>query len=303
MFYRAQNELIITSGRDENGSSISKYIHKEHKKNMWGKLNYIIGGEIRKNDLTTKYKNEYCHTVNDVFNYLPMILNYVKLLGRQKILFVGHFNAAQTNWFFLRKSDRCLFMSPTYLSGSEYMIDPNIWLQFLPIVAQSYGYLGDDFKIDVLSPPEWRNRQLMHALYRRYTPDSKGDFQLIPADKQYKHGVDSIKIDESKLSGMLYDTVVLAGVPKVDPDTQFTHKDIRNVFQPYCAPNFEIIDLNYQNKDASKYIGGARQNNEEYLQEVFVNRCIWDEQFAKRSSDDRKIEYQTLDTIIRRYKG
>ena len=295
MFYRAQNELIITSGRDENGLSTSEYIHRDHKKNMWGKLNYIIGGEIRKNDLLTQYKNDNCHTVNEVFNYCPMVLNYIKLLGHKKILFVGHFNASQRYWYFGRKSDRCLFVSPTYHSGSIDMVDPNIWLQFLPIVAQSYGYLNDNFQIDIVSPPESRHRQLMHSLYKRY------NMNFVTADKQYKHGQTSLGM--SGFSGLLYDAVVLAGVPKVTEDTRITHNDIRNVFKPYCVPNFEIIDLNYQNGDASKYIGGARQNNEEYLQQVFVNRCIWDDQFAKRSSDDRKIEYQTLDTIIRRYKG
>lgn len=295
MFYRAQNELIITSGRDENGSSISKYIHKEHKKNMWGKLNYIIGGEIRKNDLLTRYKNENCHTVNEVFNYGPMVLNYIKLLNRKKILFVGHFNAAQRYWYFSRKSDRCLFISPSYHSGSIDMVDPNIWLQFLPIVAQSYGYLDNDLHIDIVSPPESRHRQLMHSLYKRY------NMSFVTADKQYKHGQNFVNL--SNLSGMLYDTVVFAGVPKVKESTSVTHDQIREVYKQYCSPNFEIIDLNYQNNDASKYIGGARRNNEEYLQEVFVNRCIWDEQFVKRSSADRKIEYLTLDTIIRRYKG
>lgn len=295
MFYRAQNELVTQTGRS-NGLSQSRYIHKEHKKNQWGKLNYFLTKEKLKNDLHTNFKNEHVHTVNEVFNYCPMILNYLRMKGYNKILFVGHFNSAQRYWYFLRKSDRNLFMSPSYRSGSEYMIDPNIWLQFLPIVAKAYQYLdGEGFQIHTVVPPESRHRQIMHAVYKRYEID------LIPANKQYKHGMTSYEI--TKPQDVRYDAVVFAGVPKENPEVSFHHHYIRSLFQPYCVEGFDIVDLNYQNPDRFKYIDGIREDNGSYLEQVFTTRCIWDEQFAKRTDEDRRIEYQTLDTIIKCYKA
>lgn len=292
MLYRPQNELIVTTPRDEHNTSTGKYIHKEDKKTQWGKLNYSISEEVRKNDLVTRWKDKDSHTVDAVFNYIPMILNYLSLKGYAKILFVGHFNAAQRSWVYPRKSDRSIHLTPSYYWNNDTTVDPNIWSQFIPIVRMAYGYTN--LEIHTLSPPESRHRQLMSALYQRYEID------LIPCDKQYKHGR-SITID--MVPNTRYDAVVFAGVPKETEDTSFSCHSIRSVFAPYCVENFDIIDINYQDPDPDKYIQGAVENNEDYLNEVFVIRNIWDEVFRNRSDSDRALEYTILDDTIRCYKG
>ena len=292
MFYRPQNELIITSPRNEENRSGGEYIHKEHKKNQWGKLNYLITGEIRKNEIDLKWKDKDCHTVSEVFNYVPMFLNYLSLKGYKKVLFVGHYNSGQKSWLHLRKSDRNLHSTPTHRSLHDTMVDYNVLLQFLPIVRMAYGYTN--FEMHTLVPPESRHRKLMHALYKRYEID------LVPCNQQYKHGR-SIDIDMPK--DTQYDAVVFAGVPKEFEGTEFSHHQVRSAFAPYCEEGFDMIDMNYQNPDLSKYIGGATENNEDYLNEVFVTRNIWDDAFRNQIADDRAIEYAVLNDTIKCYKG
>lgn len=292
MFYRAQNELIITAPRDANNRSTGVHVHRERKKNQWGKLNYLIGGEVSKNDLVTRWKDKHSHTVNEVFNVCPMYLNYLSLKGYKKILFVGHFLAGQTSWTFPTKSDRNIFPTPSYRSMQETMVDPNIVMQFIPIMRMAYGYTN--FEMHTLAPPETRHRQLMHALYRRYEID------MVPCDKQYKHGRN---ITIQPPPDTQYDAVVFAGVPKDSENLSFDANQIRSVFQPYCKIGFDIIDLNYQDPDPKKYRNSAIQDNEVYLNELFVNRSIWDESFRNRDSEDRNIEYAILNNTIKCYKG
>lgn len=292
MFYRAKNELIITEPRDENNRSKAKHVHKERKKNQWGKLNYLINGEVIKNDLRTRWKDKHSHTVNEVLNVCPMYLNYLSLKGYKKILFVGHFLAGQRSWTFPRKSDRNIFPTPSYRSMDDTMVDPNIVMQFIPIMKMAYGY--NNFEMHTLVPPESRHRQLMHALYKRYEID------LIPCDKQYKH-TRNIKITPPPETQ--YDAVVFAGVPKDSEDTEFSVHHVRSIFQPYCKLGFDIIDLNYQDPDSKKYKESATVDNETYLNEVFANRSIWDDSFRNRDSEDRNIEYAILNTTIKCYKG
>ena len=291
MFYRPINELIVKTTRDDNNSSTGTYIHKEHKKNQWGKLNYLMTGETKKNDIELRWKDLYSHTVNNVFNYCPMVLNYLSLKGYKKILFVGHYNSGQKSWVMDRKSDRNIYPTPSYHSLKTTMVDPNVWLQFLPIVRMAYGYTN--FEMHTLSPPESRHRKLMNALYKRYEID------LVPCSQQYKHGR-SIDIDippDTK-----YDAVVFAGVPKETEDTSFSLHHVKSVFAPYCTKDFEFIDLCYQDPDVDKYIQGAVQSNEEHLNEVFVTRSIWDDKFRESEDEDRATEYAILDGTISSYK-
>lgn len=291
MFYRPVNELIALSPRDFLNYSRGVYIHKNHKKNQWGKLNYLITGEVRKNDIDLIWKDEYSHTVSEVFNSVPMYLNYLSLRGFRKILFVGHYNSAQKSWLFDRKSDRNIFPTPSYHSMSDTMVDPNVVLQFLPIVRMAYKFT--EFEMHTLVPPESRHRKLMHALYKRYEID------LVPCDKQYKHGR-SIEIDVPP--DTKYDCVVFAGVPKETEDTSFSLNDIKEVFAPYCKPGFGIVDLNYQDPDSDKFIQGAVAVNEEYLNEMFIIRNVWDDKFRSESSENRAIEYAKIDNTISAYK-
>ena len=295
MIYRAVNELVA-NGQRRDKVSVGRYIHNETKKNQWGKLNYLLGAEQRKNDIDVQWEDGHSHAVSEVFNYVPMILNYITLRGYRKILFVGHFNTAQKNWSFPRGSDRDLFRTPSYKSIAETMTDPNIWIQFLPMVFQAYSYWKPDgyfVEMHTAVPPEFRHRGIMNAIYKRYGAD------LVPMSGQYKHGDGSVSIDTPP--DTTYDCVIFAGVPKKTDDLEVSHHHIRSAFAPYCENGFDIIDLNYQSHDHTKHVGGAVQENQEWLNEVFAMRNIWDDQFRSLSEEDKAIEYAILDNMISTY--
>lgn len=290
MNHRNKNELIAVE-RSPTNTTTSRYIHKSHKQTEWGRLNYTIGREVRQNDIVLRWKDRWSHTVNDVFNYCPMFLNYLAIKGYKKILFVGHFNAGQKSWTINRKMDRVLHQSPTYNSRDDTMVDPNIWLQFLPIVRMAYGY--NSFDMHTLVPKEGKHRGIMNALYRRYECD------LINCNKQYKKGRVNMSID--RLPDTQYDCVVLAGVPKDEQDQDLiSHHHIRAEFASYCTENFDIVDLRY---GAAALQEGTPEPNQYYLNDVFAIRNIWDDRFREELVADKNIQYRILDESIRCYRG
>ena len=289
MNHRNKNELIAVE-RSPTNTTTSRYIHKSHKQTEWGRLNFTIDREVVANDLELRWKDRWSHTVNDVFNYCPMFLNYLAIKGYKKILFVGHYNRAQKSWTINRKIDRVIHETPSYHFRDDTMVDPNVWLQFLPIVRMAYGYTN--FDMHTLVPPEARHRGLMNALYRRYECD------LLNCNKQYKKGKVNLEID--RLPDTRYDCVVLAGVPKNDPDEDLTHHHIRAEFAGYCTENFDLVDLRY---GAQPLQSGVSEPNEYYLNDVFAIRNIWDDRFREEAPEDKNIQYAILNDSIHCYKG
>ena len=288
MNYRHRNELIVKS--QNNGSPVGTYIHRDDKMVEWGRLNYTIDREQRQNDLVLRYADRWSHTVSDVFNYCPMLLNYLSIKGYKKILFVGHYNAAQTTWTINRKIDRVVHPTPTYNSLDDTMVDPNIWLQFLPIVKMAYGYTN--FEMHTVSPPESRHRMVMNALYKRYECD------LVNSDKQYKKGREEMQFDIP--TDTRYDCVVMAGVPKNNPDQDLHYLQISTEFAGVCEDNFDMIDLYYGRAPLQS---GHFEPNDEILQDVFSMRNVWDDRFRNESTEDKAIQYAILSDSIRCYKN
>lgn len=294
MYYRANNELIVrdpqnnrawTQSSSPFGNTESVFVNRETKKNMWGKLNFYLRGEILKNDLDTRVKDRHCHIVNESFNYCPMILNYIASRGFQKVLFVGNFNAAQRSWPVSRKQSS-LFSTPTYHADADTMIDPSVWLQFLPIVHASYGYT---FSLHTIVPPESKHRGLVHAIYRRYGLD------LLPCTKQYAFGR---RFEMTPLTAHKYDCVVFAGIQNNVPDAPFTMELIEDEFRPYMTGHFTMIDLNYADPDPNRFSNSITRPNSPTLHEIFSLRGVWDETFRNADASDRQIEYKTMDNII-----
>lgn len=289
MNYRHRNELIVKS-KGENANTVGTYIHRDDKMVEWGRLNYTIDREQKQNDLVLRWRDRWSHTVSDVFNYCPMLLNYLSIKGYKKILFVGHYNAAQTTWTVNRKMDRVIHPTPTYHSLDDTMVDPNIWLQFLPIVKMAYGYTN--FDMHVVSPPESRHRMVMNALYKRYECD------LVNSDKQYKKGREEMQFDIP--SDTQYDCVVMAGVPKDRPEQDLHYLQISTEFAGVCTDDFDMIDLYYGRTPLQS---GHFESNDEILQEVFSLRNVWDDQFRNESTEDKAIQYSILDDSLRCYKN
>lgn len=279
MHYRAINEVII---KDPSGKG--EYVHHEHKKHEWGKLNYRIEKAIKAGDYHTSYKSESSHCVSTVFNLAPMLLNFISLRGHKKILFVGHFDAAQRKLYHDVRDDAILHNLP-----GIHQTDLNVALQFIPIMRMAYGY--DNFDLHVVQPPEIKHTHLMHDLYKDYGVD------LIPANKQYKHGQQNLQLRLPP--DTQYDAVILANIPREFEVDKFSYQHIQSVFQPYCKVGFEIIDLQYSDPLTRKMIGGVKQNNTTGLSQVFTNRALWDPEFRFNYNS---LEYSIMDDTISVYR-
>ena len=290
MNHRNKNELIAVE-RSPTDTTTSKYIHRNKKQTEWGRLNFTIDREVVANDLELRWKDRWSHTVNDVFNYCPMFLNYLAIKGYKKILFVGHYNRSQKSWTINRRIDRVIHKTPSYHFRDDTMVDPNVWLQFLPIVRMAYGYTN--FDMHTLAPPESRHRGLMNALYRRYECD------LIDCNMQYKKGRTGLQI--SQLPDTQYDCVVLAGVPNNEPDQDpISYHHIRTEFAGMCTQEFDIVDFRY---GAQPLQTGVPEPNEYYLNDVFAIRNIWDDRFRDEMEEDKNIQYSILNDSIHCYRG
>ena len=66
---------------------------------------------------------------------------------------------------------------------------------------------------------------------------------------------------------------------------------------------FDIVDLNFQPQDHQKHIDGVTLKNDEWLNEVFAIRNIWDDHFRALPEEDKAIEYAILDNMISTYEG
>lgn len=292
MYYRPKNELLIKTARNENRQATATYIHADQKKAMWGKLNYLIGAEKRKNKFTLEWRDEYSHFVDGVFGNCPMILNYLSLRGFQNVLFVGYYNAAQVYWTIPRKGNS-LFPTPSISSDSLTMPSPNVWIQCLPIVKMAYGYTN--FNMHTLVPPEWRYRHVMHALYNRYEVD------LIPCNKQYMYGKTDMQIDSP--SDVKYDAVVFGACTNIEDLSSFHIAEVAAQFNSVMKNDSVFIELKSRKTNENVFLGGAVEDNNQWLPSLFANHSIWDNGYLNLSDEDKTILYNEMDEIITSYKN
>ena len=289
MYYRPKNELIITSPRQEEGSSVSKFVHANHKRNMWGKLNYLIDFEVKKNDLVLHWRDQYSHSVDKIFGLCPLILNYFSLRGFENILFVGHYDRATRYWTLPRK-ESSLFPTPSIDSESLSHADLNIAIQFIPIVKMAYGY--NNLNIHTLVPEESKYRAIVHSLYRRYEIDA------IPCDKQYMYGRN---ITIKPLPDTKYDAVVFGACTNDFVTEDFSISDVKSDFADLTHEGSKFIELKYSDRNTQRFIGGSIEPNDDWLTQVFANHSLWDRGFVSLSDRDKKIFYEEVNNIITCY--
>jgi len=289
MYYRIKSETIYTQPMTEDGTATAKFIGGHDKDRLWRRINRAIMENVRDNDLTLTYKDYYEHTVDEVINRVPMICNFISLRGYKKILFVGHYNAAQESWLVDPKIDRIPHTLPKSRWDKNKIVDSNILLQFIPIIRKEMGY--HEWDMHVVKPTESRHRKVMHSLYQRFELD------ILNGGSQYKHGMTEFNVETPP--DTLYDAVLFAAVPKSDSGVEFTYDDVKDVFGHLLTEDAEIIDMYYQSKDTSKYIGADAKDIGTEMTMVFSNRALWDDKFkdTTRGAMDG-VEYKMLlDTI------
>lgn len=286
MFYRGTSETIFKSS-DTTGS----FIHRRKKIDELGILNFRLQESIKQLGIKLNYKKGDMSFTQEVFNRVPLYLNFLSLRGYKKILFVGFYEAFYSDWFHLTKSDKILHNTPAERWYQDHFPDMDVLTQFLPIVKMAYGY--DNFDMHVVEPPTFRNKQLMHALYDKYGVDK------VPANVQYRYGRSDMDITPP--SDTKYDAVVLCGIPKMNEDTTSTLMDVHSTFGKYMEDNYDIIDLSYEDKDPNKFTDANNKLIESEMVQVWTNRSLWDLNFKNYHQETRTTEFNILKMMFKIY--
>lgn len=289
MFFNTKNETILRE-TNENGP-VYRYVMGHEKEEMSRNLNGQLNDSIKNNKLYLRHSSNKVNTVEEVLSRCPMYCNFLRTKGYKNILFVGHFNDGQTSWLLPQDAVRHVDLMSPERSHLDHVSDPNIVLQFIPMVWKMFGYKGD---IKVCSPSESRHRGIMHSLYRN---NGLKDY-IIQSNKQYRHGMDKFEWNVSLSEGQeKFDAVVFLGVPK--NAGAFAEIAVRECFSPICTPDFDLVDMYYNQGDSEKFVLARKKDNTESLTTVFSNRSEWDSDI--KSSGGRPEEYMLMDRIISVY--
>ena len=289
MFFNTINETILRE-TNENGP-VWRFVYGSEKEDMARSLNGQINENVKANKLYLRHASSDINTIEETLSRSPMYCNFLKTKGYENILFVGHFNTGQHSWLLPWDADRHVDLLPPERTGMGQLVDPNIVLQFIPLIWKMYSYTGD---IKVCQPPESKHKGIMHALYKNNGLSNS----MIPTSCQYRHGMDKFEFNLSLPVGQSkFDAVVFLGVPK--NEESFSSEQVKACFSPICTSDFDLVDMYYNGGDFTKFIFGEKEDNTESLTRVFSNRSEWDA--AVREDGGRPEELLLMDRIISVY--
>lgn len=287
MFFNLLDETILREVTEEK--SLSQFVLGTEKEQIARKLNGQISADLKLTGDYLQHKNEEVNTVEEALNRAPMFINFLKHRGYKNILFVGHYNTGQYQWTLESRMDRVVDVQPLERSNMNTMIDPNIVLQFLPLVYKMYGYKGD---FGVVRPQESRFRGIMHSLYSQNGLGAN----VVESTKQYRHGM--LSSDIQFASDKKYDAVVFLGVPKHE-GKDFAHKRVADAFSGLLAEAAEFVDLYYSASDAGKFTNADKKEHKPDWDAAFNMRAIWDE--SVQGDHGRPEEYEIMNRMISVY--
>ena len=278
MFYSQKNELILRD-LNEDGSALYQFVYGGEKELLASELSTQLKTILHDEGKYLAYNNGDVSTIDEVLNRVPMFLNMLKHRGYKNILYVGHFNDGQYRWILDQYADRVLDVLPPERSGLGSIVDPNIIVQYLPLLHKAFNYRGD-FK--VARPTRSKHRGILHSLYNQNGLQG----HMLQASSQYSHGnLDwSIESTENK-----FDAVVFLGCPKYDNEA-FSEREVRAQFAPHCTPDFELVDLYYGAPDAGKWVGGEKKSTTSEIDVAFTTRSQWDSEIQDGGGRPEEVE-------------
>ena len=287
MFFNLLNETILRDVTEEG--TVLQYVLGKEKETIARTVNGQIESDLQMNGDYLLHKNAETNTVEEALNRAPTFINFLKHRGYKNILFVGHYNTGQYQWILESRMDRVVDVQPPERSNMTTMVDPNIVLQFLPLVFKMYGYKGD---FGVIKPRESRFRGILHSLYQQngLTPN------YVESSVQYRHGMSSTDVQFEQ--GKKFDAVVFLGVPKHEGQ-DFTAETVRETFSSVLTDNAEMIDLYYAANTDGKFVGADKTDHKQDWDSAFNMRTLWDE--IVQENGGRPEEYEIMNRMISVY--
>ena len=278
MFYKNKDETILVDGESyKNVSSIEKDVWV---RSMSGTLNRCSNSRGK----YLRFRNAEINVVEEAVSRAPMFCNALKFKGYKNILFVGHFNDGQTHWMLDQFAGRMVDLLPPERHEMQHFPDMNIVAQFIPMLMSQFRYEGD---FSIVRPPESKYQGVMHELYT---------FELmnhtLACSQQYKHGQSSWSLDGEHEK---FDAVVFLGVPMTDQEVGFEESQVREIFAPYCTPEFDMVDIYYGAHSPVKWYNGEEKDSKIMVDTAFATRSLWDEEMWK----GRPEEYQIMKNMVK----
>jgi len=278
MFYSPKKELILRD-LNEDGSAFYQFVYGGEKESLALELSTQLKTILHEDGKYLAYQNSDVNTIEEVLNRVPMFLNMLKHRGYKNILYVGHFNDGQTSWILDEYADRTLDVLPPERSGLGSQIDPNIIVQFLPLLHKAFNYRGG-FK--VARPTRPQHRGLLYSLYG--LNGLRG--HMVQASSQYSHGNLDWTVESTEEK---FDAVVFLGCPKYD-NRAFSFREVYDQFAQYCTPDFELVDLYYGAPDAGKWVGGEKKSTVSDIDVAFTTRSQWDSEIKDCGGRPEEVE-------------
>lgn len=273
MFYNSKDEVILTDGTKQ------EFVSGEYKEVYARFFNNALKVTTTKSGKYLRYKNDEVNMVEESLSRAPMFCNALKTRGYKNILFVGHFNDAQTHWMLDQFAGRMIDLLPPERSTMQTFPDMNIVAQFIPLVMKTFKYEGD---FTIVRPPENKYQGVMHELYtiNEMMPQTQ------TCSQQYKHGQDAWTLEGEHEK---FDAVVFLGVPMTDKQVGFEESQVREIFAPYCTPEFEMVDIYYGAPSSVKWYNGEKKESDSMVDTAFSIRSQWDEDTAKGRPEESDI--------------
>lgn len=277
MFFNTTVETILLS--DGTQSHVSSEMKEEMARNLNAVFNYVA---IKKGKYL-RHSSEEVNVSEEMLSRGPMFCNALMTRGYKNILFVGHFNAGQSNWILDRDAGRMIDIMPPERDSLTVFPDMNIVAQSIPMVMNAFDY---DCEVTIARPPEDKHKGAMHQMYNVYASEC-----VSLCSHQYKHGQSSWTLEGEHEK---FDAVVFLGVPMQDQEVGFEEDLVREIFAPMCTPEFDMVDIYYGAPSAVKWFNGEEKDSKSMVDTAFSLRSVWDEDVSEGRPEESLIMHSMV---------
>lgn len=196
----------------------------------------------------------------------PILLNVIANRNPKNVLFVGHYEQGKNrNW----NRDNL-----------------NILSQLMPVIHQEYGF---NFDMHILKPNNQKNLGALWNLYDQF------DLSTMEFNKQYVHGDKVLIKDVKGQPDEKFDTVVFAGVPHFE---RFTGVSLQKVWDRWCKPDFELIDIYEGGGSEERFID---REHCKYIAQDVSKAFILRSENDRQESDQKRELYRRVERSVKVY--
>jgi len=251
-------KILVTSEDGEYGLIQVDRSKMSVKSRLESTMNSLIADKGYKVNFGGRYVNLY----DEIFNFVPMLCNFISSQKVEKVLFVGDHDMNNKHWVTEASNHPTDFRTD--------VVDMNIISQFIPIILKEYAY---DIEVVVVKPMQNRYNGLMTDLYESF------GIKVIRSMWPYRHGMRYLTFKNNEYENY-FDSVVFANIHMTDNCSSFQLAQIEECFGQLLTDDCRVIDMLHdkQSKKRLRYLfnGENKLGVESGLNEALETRRSWD---------------------------